>query len=541
MMKISRFKTIHLAFLFIFLMTSSSFAQQAGPVAKKTRPVRELPTNLAELYQRLERNYQNNPGDALKNLSSFKDLGFDCETGLISFMRPWLKKRGVTDAAIREVLEVRPQPRVKSQPQTQWFLPFMNEAKASLSSAEMAAFTHRLTTTHFELYTEDATAPDDTYVTQIGDVLETAYTSYVTSYGFSAPNGGALVSVYIHDGVSGGLASTSGYMELDDSLTDDSKHRLYYVPAHELFHLVQFEMFNSSYEVFTEGGARWAEDVVNADYDGYNTYTSNFGWIENMAGVVTSYSFALFWRYMTEYISPMTATTDPSYGTDVMLDLYTYFNGMGASIVHLDMDAALSSLTGKRISMAAFYRGFLIAVFAKDLADPFAPPYSAASGNPKWDFLEDEEASYSDLEYYRDGDSLASGGSISYTNSGEYYSTTWSGLGWDGFVSYGDAEYARINLDSALKQVTITPSNVDNANIYYAVAIQYEKVLGGKPAVRSINGINASSAARTINIYDGIYKSTRYRPQYLIVIPFTLDPDPYDGDGNNFSYSVTGS
>lgn len=538
-MKIPGFKTIRLALLVVFLMTSSSFAQQAASAVKKPRPMRVMPANLVTLYQRLEKSYRENPQDALKHLAAFKDLGFDCENGLVGYMRPWLKKRGMTDAAIREAMDVKPQPPVKNQ--TRLFIPFVSEANASLSSVEMAAFTHRLTTTHFELYTEDAAVPDDAYVTSIGDVLETAYTSYVTSYGFAAPNGGSSVAVYIHT-VSGanGSASTSGYIELDPDLTDDANHRLYYVPAHELFHLVQYEMFDTNYEVFTEGGARWAEDVVNADYDGYNTYTSNFGWIGNMESVVTSYAFALFWRYMTDEMTAMTDTADPSYGTDVMIDFYTYLGSLGTSVVLSDMDGALTSLTGRSFSMATFYRDFLIAVFAKDLADPFAPPYSPASGNPRWDFLEDEEASYSDLDYYRDGDSLASGGSVSYTNSGEYYSATWSSLSWDGFVSYGDAEYARVNLDAALTQITFTPSNVDNANIYYAVAIQYEKISDGSAIVRSITGLSPSSAARAIDIYGGKFTAAKYRPEYLVVIPFTLDPDPYDGDGNNFSYTVTG-
>lgn len=400
-------------------------------------------------------------------------------------------------------------------------------------------YTEYLNSTHFVMCLEDDSTVT-TYVDDLNATLEHAYENFVTDYGFAAPNGGSQLTIYI----SNDLAATTAWagatnIQFSDAMTGDN---LYTIPAHELFHTIQYEMFGAGSDGhLVEGGAHWASDIQDVT-DSLNSDSYPNNWLNNFWSAYNERGFSLFWDYMTEQLTTDTDTADPGFGVGVMREAYEIMetivarDGRDISLA-TDMNEVLRRLTGLRgMTMTKFYKDFLIATYAKELGNPFAGLASPFSGLPRWDFVEDEEFTLDDLVFYQDGDTLTSGGTLSYDNAAAY--------GWwlstDGFQYYGGAEPDRIVLDSGLTSVEFAPVNVDNASIHYAAAIKYTKISDGSTAIRTIHGLNPATT-RTISLYVRPFRSARYTADELIIIPFTLDEDPQDGDGNNFDYSVTGS
>lgn len=399
-------------------------------------------------------------------------------------------------------------------------------------------YTQYSSSSHFIMCLEDDSTVT-TYVDDLNVTLEDAYDDFVTTYGFTAPNGGSQITIFIsNDVISTTAWASASWIQFSDAMTGDN---LYTIPAHELFHTIQDEMFGGGDGELIEGSAHWASDIQDVT-DALNSDTYPNNWLGNFWNTDTTRCFSLFWDYMTEQLTTDTDTTDAGFGVGVMRDAFLTMGVIAARegrdiSLETDMSEVLFTLAGGRLTMPQFYRQFLIATYAKEFGNPTLGPVSSYSGLSKRDFVEDEEFTLDDLDLYEDGDRLTSGATLSYDNSGVMYN--WSLL-TDGFQSYGNAEPHRIALDTGLTTVNFAGSNIDNANIYYAVAVQYTKISDSSTVIREVASLSPTST-RAISLYSGIFSSARYTADYLIVMPFTLDSDPTDGDGNNFSYSVTGS
>ncbi|MBI2340957.1 MAG: hypothetical protein HYU99_11435 [Deltaproteobacteria bacterium] len=421
--------------------------------------------------------------------------------------------------------------------------------------AEEAGYTYYSSSTHFDYYTDDTWTMDDSYVEQIETSLEASYAAFVDRYGFDAPYNGGTITIYISaDPMIVGTAYANGVIWLGTGFEGDD---FYYIPAHELFHTIQYQYFTTADDYIMEGMAHWAEDVVDADYDDLNTYMNypNY-WIEDLWGNGGIRPFAIFWRYLSEQLATLRFTSLPAFGTQAIRKLLEEFRTIeeteGRYVDMGDMDTILPNLTGDTdMTMARFYKQFLVALYAKDLGNPFTNGASAPVSYPltkdellkhlpgdvvsPYDFVEDEEAGYPDLVLYSDGDLLSPDVSLSYTNTGVIYHSYYS---TDGFQYYGDAEPIRIEIDSDVTAVEFEPSDIDD-NIYYVMVVQYRGRRGGGKRIRVVDSLT-DDASETVPIYSSDYPSDDFNAKYLIVFPFTMDDDPSDETGNNFEFTVTG-
>lgn len=142
---------------------------------------------------------------------------------------------------------------------------------AQPAQARILGLPETLTTSHFQIHYDGSPAPPGTGVLhqQASDLaanLESAYTTFVTDWGYPAPldDGDGKIDVYVADlttfGAFSGLAFTdtganqsSGYIYIEDNAT--------WIPslaAHELFHLIQFGQWAPMDPWLLEGTAEWA-------------------------------------------------------------------------------------------------------------------------------------------------------------------------------------------------------------------------------------------------------------------------------------------
>jgi hypothetical protein len=149
-----------------------------------------------------------------------------------------------------------------------------------------------------------------TYIKRVCFWLERALEDYTNpAFGMLNPAASGKVEVVINSSPYGSASSATNTLYLNNALSDDL---LCAVAVHELFHIVQF-MYGGSglwrQSVF-EGGAVFAEDAAA---DRLNRYLDEAGNNFNGAGVLyntnqslatNSYKASLFWRYLSEQLSP---------------------------------------------------------------------------------------------------------------------------------------------------------------------------------------------------------------------------------------------
>jgi hypothetical protein len=178
-----------------------------------------------------------------------------------------------------------------------------------------------------------------TYVQQVGLIAEYAYHRYVNPpFSLRDPREGTPPRIEIRiQRVSNGTGSTDPdpIHTWIDIRPNNSLDQNFATVPHEIFHRVQYQ-YNRTAEpsglqgVFREGGAGFAEDSFNDDYNRY-VFRSQEIFKDPSHSLITpvdscdtpiSYAAGLFWKYMAEQHSRNIENTDePDIGIDVYRQL----------------------------------------------------------------------------------------------------------------------------------------------------------------------------------------------------------------------------
>ncbi|MBI4370571.1 MAG: hypothetical protein HY547_10130 [Elusimicrobia bacterium] len=380
-------------------------------------------------------------------------------------------------------------------------------------------------TGHFAMCVDYETSVSTSFLAGMADSLETSYNSFV-SYGFPEPNDGGGIEVYISRDYNGGHA---GHRWVSFYSGTTAPGGFYTIAAHELFHTVQSQMYCGGTAGFNEGAASWAMDIVNEKTDKLNIWKSALGtWLAEPWQADTEYSLMPgFWKYVTGAFATQGSLEDFSFGASTMLEmcqaLEQQYKAKGDKLALEDFDKVLKDLFAENLEdlMARLY----VALYAKDL-DQERAMSGVVTDIYDEDYLEDEEAGLNDMALFRDSDELSAGASLSYDNSG------------DEFLYFGDAAPVRVKLSDSLREIVLE-TNAE-PDIHYAAAIEYERRDNGEPALRHLGIVAGNDTAQTLEIYTSEYPDSDYQAVYLLVIPFSLEEKPSEGNGSWFSFAIDG-
>ncbi|MDP6845971.1 MAG: hypothetical protein QF460_03380, partial [Candidatus Nanoarchaeia archaeon] len=222
---------------------------------------------------------------------------------------------------------------------------------------------------------------------------------------------------------------------------------------------------------------------------------------------------------------------------EIVEEIAQISNDEGSSFqIDGDMDELVVSVTGdSSLSFHELYGDFVLSTWLKEFRVTFP---QAESGIPLYYFYDNFFVEYNQLDFYQDSDSLETGDTLTYSNSGvNYYGST---LSTDGFNYLGHFEPNYIVLDSGVEELEFVANPIDTEDIYYAIAVQYE-TSSGKEKFSTFTNLDSSSS-ETISLYDAtIPISGDDIAIAVVVMPYTLDNDPSDGDGNNFEFQISAS
>jgi len=234
------------------------------------------------------------------------------------------------------------------------------------------------------------------YVVRLGQYLESALEQY-SNYGFEELGRiGRYIDVNIKNCLIGddevyGYTSPVRQINIDNDMVGTPDEWIYpvlsAVSAHELFHKVQYEYLTMLHRIhdddwIMEGTARWAEDAVFDDANFYINSATAMLLIPDLSLPSAEYFAVLFWKYVTEQYGEI--EDEPQVGADLMVEMWDRIAGWRGDGLPL-VDDLLQDITGLPFEWT--FRQWLIANYAKDLADPYEEMY---------DYLEDEGT-----EYYR--------------------------------------------------------------------------------------------------------------------------------------------
>lgn len=416
---------------------------------------------------------------------------------------------------------------------------------------------------YLDLPEPPAPLPDIEYLEKIAEGLETAYSAYVDRYGFDAPRviaDGGLMPVRVQDGLT--PQAFRDKIHLPTSYDDTGIEN---TTAHEFFHTIQARMVPMASFHFGEGTANWAQDTVNAEGDARNTHAgSTNAWLEQPWTNNNRYGFSLFFKYLTEQEgrprAGVISSVDPrqeSWGVEVMLE---FFRGMQSAreadgIAEITQsqwertEDGITAVAGNDATMVDTYRRFLAAVYTKRFGNPFRNLMPSAGVSPSlslvspWDFVEDEEADYSDPPFSRDGDTLAEGATLEIRNDLTPYAN-----GTTGFTSFAQFELIRIGLDADVEQIYFEGIFVaGQADVGYVSLVHYTRLDGSGDYVRIVPG-PVARAGNIVSLYgsDIGFPATQFQASHLIVMPFCWNPrllppnDPSE-TGRLFHFKVVGA
>ncbi|MBI4369553.1 MAG: hypothetical protein HY547_04920 [Elusimicrobia bacterium] len=383
---------------------------------------------------------------------------------------------------------------------------------------------------HFTYCLESDTSDDSSYRNTIKTAFETAYSAYVSTYGFPAPNGGSGIEIYITNDYANAAWADSDNIRIASDLSNGDN--IYSMPAHELFHTIQYEMFDANAESqILEGTADIGADAVNEDWDGMYHYgnTAANNWLYWTWNYETSRAALLFWKYLMGTYTSSTDINNPDYGMDVILAIFEDFESTyatrGDELTMNTLRGAIKNVYGGTpATFVNIYRRFLLSLYAKDLTGTA----TAYLGYPQ-DYLEDADNTYRDLVFYDDSAALnSSGDTATFANSGT----------GDEFSDIGQAAPIYVDIGTNIRRVIFEPNNIDNKSIYYAGAIEYLDGLGNS-ILREITGLTPVRTS-TVSVYTMSYPASSYDAVGFVLFPFTLDEDPSDGAGDKFEVTLTG-
>jgi hypothetical protein len=243
--------------------------------------------------------------------------------------------------------------------------------------------------------TSGAGVPD--FVKMMGIWLEYYLQQYV-AYGFNDPTddgaggiakldvvvraGGSSTGPGLPIGISNITASVVGLAGGYNAETEG----LGVSPGHELFHQVQYT-YNPGgaafLRIYKEGTARWAEDSVNDAYNRYNKEIADYlpDPTVTLLSETWKYETVFLWKYLSEQKGAN--LTEPQRGVDSILLLWQ--NLVGGTIEEDGITAINNTVTALDAGSSVYdlFAKFSVAIYLKDLADPFA--------DAAYEFLEDEE------------------------------------------------------------------------------------------------------------------------------------------------------
>ena len=409
-----------------------------------------------------------------------------------------------------------------------------------------------------------APLPDIGYLEKIAAGLETAYAAFVDRYGFDAPRviaDGGLMPVRVQEGLT--PQAFRDKIHLPTSYDDTGIQN---TTAHEFFHTIQAKMAPVASFHLNEGTATWAEDIVNAERDGRNTYAGSANiWLERPWTNINRYGFSLFFKYLTEQegrpAAGVISIVDPrteSWGVEVMLE---FFQGMQSAraadgIPEIAQsqweltEVGITAVAGTDATMVDYYRRFLAAVYTKRLGDPFRNLMPSAGAGvtlplalaPRWDFVEDEEADYLDPPFSRDGETLAKSAVLEIRNDLDPYAN-----GTTGFTSFAQFELIRIGLDADVEQVYFEgiPA-AGQVDVGFLSLVHYTRLDGSGDYVRTVPG-PAMRAGNIVSLYgtDIGFPAAQFRAAHLLVMPFCWNPrllpaNAQSETGRFFHFKVVG-
>lgn len=180
-----------------------------------------------------------------------------------------------------------------------------------------AEYTEVMNSDNFIMLLKFNTPHDTNYITDLNEVFETSYTAFVDTYEFDAPNDGEKIKVYISNDTLGAWSNRQGYIKLSDDLSGD---QLLNIPAHELFHQIEFQYFYSVDNFILEGLAHWVQDIVNEEFDllESDVHFSRF-WLDNLWSSPSIHrGFALYWKYLGEQFTTELDPHNPGFGVDAI-------------------------------------------------------------------------------------------------------------------------------------------------------------------------------------------------------------------------------
>jgi hypothetical protein len=388
---------------------------------------------------------------------------------------------------------------------------------------------------------------DLSYIQTINESLEQSYRVIVGNWQMKEPSAlkkdsensysiAAKFPVFIIDTgkENARTPSTGDLIEISHKLPVEPYNKRILTPAHEFFHLVQMEYATLFDPIFSEGTARWVEDKIGREWNVQNRYLEKDDLLEHPWYLINfNYPFAIFWNYFGEQLSanPDLQAVDRGWepikkyfeNIEYLSNINT-IRSLQNILPYIALETTIQELSkGRYTSLNYFYRQFLTALYARgipntDKAFQFQEYHDLTWGklNPTREYViqHSQHISLDNVRYY----------DPQYMEDEKHFRKDFKG-----FVSFGLAEFHRFHIDSKISRMNFSPEiKKGNDNIFYQLVLNYE---------RKMNPIESVAINETQPTTYELKGKTQDLAEVVLIV-FTLDPNPIDGFGNTYKMEI---
>jgi len=407
-----------------------------------------------------------------------------------------------------------------------------------LAASGFSGYRRLLETPHFN-FSIDPASPDLPRIDEgrlktLADQLECSYRYLICEKNLPPPSQTHKVPVYIGD-FSGfwGAGGIAGHIRVNDNLlipgVGDSK--LYTVPTHEFFHIVQYAMIWTPDQNISEALAALAEGIISETNYQYAERTRAFHgpWYPGLYGHET------FWRYVFEQLNGAPAPgskADEDFAVERYLPaLLEHLVNAGttprpdmhqllSSFIPLNTDA--NSLQSSLDSMIDNYMTMRYAIGRGQVDAARYPKYYLFRSRAPYQ-RNSIDIIYSTPTY---ASMFGVNQSIQLSNTNKIY---FSGQPFFGFTQFLSAEYHRLLPDlSRVGLLRFTKTDSDD-DIRYQLITRYAD-----------GTINQQKLMQNV-AQESVWLLRPGDIQDMVLVAYTVNPNPYiSGAGRTYSVQVTG-